>query len=143
MVAPLQVNCTAIRDGVLGPCDRSNLALKEPKNGNINQKKRKITVTICLNLHCINDYSRAMTKQEYSKNTVESNKPITPGNVSQKNVLQSHKDARKSYTIHFSLSKSKLSAVACLKHGHTLCFSCTRDFLEFPQSSLMFSRPKN
>ena len=31
MVAPLQVNCTAIRDGVLGPSVKSNLALKEPK----------------------------------------------------------------------------------------------------------------
>ena len=30
MVAPLHVNWTAMRDGVLGPCDRSNLALKEP-----------------------------------------------------------------------------------------------------------------
>ena len=34
MVAPLHVNWTAIRDGVLGPCVKSNLALKEPNNSN-------------------------------------------------------------------------------------------------------------
>ena len=34
MVAPLHENWTAIRDGVLGPCVNSNLALKIPNNRN-------------------------------------------------------------------------------------------------------------
>jgi len=34
MVAPLHVNWMAIRDGVLGPCVKSNLALKLPNNRN-------------------------------------------------------------------------------------------------------------
>ena len=41
MVAPLPVNCTAIRDGVLGPCDSSNLALKEPKTEISTKRKGK------------------------------------------------------------------------------------------------------
>lgn len=84
-----------------------------------------------------------MTKQEYYKNTVESVKPMTPGNVSQKNC--SHEPHSYQEKLHNSLllSKSKLSTAVYIKHGHTLCFSCTRDFLEFPQSSLVFSRPKN
>ena len=82
-------------------------------------------------------------KTRVLKNTVESIKPITPGNFSPKNC--SHEPHSYQEKLHDSLllSKSKLSAAAHIKHGHTLCFSCTRDFLEFPQCSLVFSGPKN
>ena len=36
IVAPLHVNWTAIREGVLGPCVKSNLALSVPNNNNNN-----------------------------------------------------------------------------------------------------------
>lgn len=45
IVAPLHVNWTAIRDGVLGPCERSNLALNEP-NKSTNHENWVLCTTI-------------------------------------------------------------------------------------------------
>ena len=44
IVAPLHVNWTAIREGVLGPCVKSNLALSVPNNNNNNKSQNKSTI---------------------------------------------------------------------------------------------------
>ena len=41
IVAPLHVNWTAIREGVLGPCVKSNLALSVPNSNNNNNNYNK------------------------------------------------------------------------------------------------------